>query len=386
MGNFFGGKPIAGAMLACVPLGALAASKGYADRRKTILVDNKNSANTGSMSKTFRKKGVKKNMDDASKSVSEALAKVLGVLNEEKGGNELRAAIESMAKDLANRMSVNNVIDDLSKFNISNEKVSLSASDFDSEKDGLASAFLKSKKSGCYDTDWVSNFSSSMGTKNKSDELNANSLSVIFGGMKEIASAGLTNFFTVKDKASGDVVGQINLTSDPFSLGTVKLSAWADNEENFKEAFHLAFKGLSKNQGVNKVVVSAADSGRKVDDILKKVKGEKSERFKKLKVVENENHMELVRDSDDNYMLLNYTIKTVNGEKMDLKASDVQQQKIPLENLETAKVMISGARKMSELISSDKSASSKRPELVEKFKVVDSFVAKTTDYEFTESK
>ena len=426
MGNgiFSGSKPIAGALLACVPLVATGTTPVSAWVNTNLSGSNEREV-LENMDDNFSSDSRKENLENtdgdySSDSLVDILnAGVNGAIDYKKLEDEVSKAVELASENNAlgdfssgfladflksggngaidrkkfedevrktiKLVSENNVLGDVSEFETSNDKVILSATQSDSEKVELASSFLEAKKLGLYDVDWTVDPMSEIyggATANKPEK---DRLADVFGSMGRIAqNFAMTKFLTIKDKASNEVLGQITLVPDPLRKGNVGISdAWAKDENKLVNALNLVFKALSKNESVNKVLVTlSGGSGKKIESVLKKVSEGKSERFRKLTIVENINFVELTeRKVDGRYIFRKGTLKKVNGKSFEPEN---------LEEMEISEDKIEGAKKSINLVNifppnllptEFVGNSLINPETEE---VIHSFVLKTTDYEFSE--
>ena len=381
-GIFSKSKPIAGALLACVPLAAASAATTSAWEDTDLLGAGLSAERLEDLGKSFNKGENLENMDGNFS--SDALADVLGMKNKTGTDNGIDfKKLEAMAGDFMKLASKNNVLGDMSAFEVSDDKVNLSATQSNSEKFELAKSFLEAKKLGIYDIDWtVDPMGGSYGgsAPNKSEER----LSDVFGSMGGVSQKfEMAKFLTIKDKSSDEVLGQITLTSDPLGKGNVRLGAWAKDGNKLVSALNLVFKALSKNESVSKVSVTiSSGSGEKIESVLKKVSEGKSERFRKLTVVESVNFMELTKTkADGRYIFRTGTLKKVNGK--DSGPENLQEKDISEGEIENIIGSISFMKKLSSGLSPTDSVSESviNPDSEE---VVDSLVLRSTDYEFSE--
>ena len=178
-------------------------------------------------------------------------------------------------------------------------------------------------------------------------------------------------------------MGQITLTSDPQKKGNVRLSAWSKDGDKLVNALNLVFRALSKNESVNKVLVTINGSSRGgIDSVLKRVSEGKSERFKRLAVVESVKFIELTKTkADGRYIFREGTLEKVNGK--DSAPESLQEREIPESEIENVKRSISLMKSFpfGLLPTEPAEKSVVNPETEE---VIDSFVVKVTDYEFSE--
>ena len=397
-------RPIAGALLACVPLATattasawkntnlLGANSGTEDaatpatsaKDRQIAYSSNSDLNAElleNLKKGFNKEGGLENMDGNFS--SDALADILGMNN--KAGKGEVPDFRKFANLIKEVASKNNVLGDVTDFESSDDKVILSATQGDAEKLELAKSFLEAKKLGIYDTDWtVDPFGGNYGggTSSTSEE---ERLAGLFGSMGEETRAfEIVKFLTIKDKASGEVLGQITLTSDPQKKGNAYLEMWAKDGDKLVNALNLVFRALSKNENVNKVSVALkSGSGGGIESVLKRVSEGKSERFRRLNVVESVRFMELTKTkANGKYIFREGTLEKVNGK--DSAPKDLQEREIPESEIENVRRSISLMKNLpSGLLPTTESPNKSvlNPETEE---VVDSFVLKTTDYEFSE--
>lgn len=385
MGNgiFSDSKPIAGALLACVPLAATGATSVSAWENTDLLGTGSDLKELGDLEKGFNEKGVLENMDGNFS--GDSLKDILGVEMEPKAGDDIDIKkLEAMAGEFMERASKNNTLGDISDFETSDDKVVLSATQSDSEKSELADSFLEAKKLGIYDIDWTVDPMSGTYSGATAYKPEKERLADVFGSMGGVSrNFAMAKFLTIKDKASNEVLGQVTLTSDPLGKGNVRLGAWAKDGNKLVNALNLVFKALSKNENINKVLVTlSGGSGKKIEGVLKKVSEGKGERFKKLTIVESVNFMEITKTKDDGrYIFRTGTLKKINGKNSE--PENLQEKEIPESEVDSVKGSISFMWRLSSSLSPTDSTGKSvvNPDTEE---VIDSFVLKSTDYEFSE--